>query len=283
MASDSSRISITAHYTGYTWYKNNLSAPAFVTPLGKLSYNALAPMNLWSKKNTGIDLESMLLQRHSIIDERLRYYIEEQGVKQVVEFAAGLSPRGWRFMQRYGSQGLRYIEADLPAMSTRKRRLLEKNNMRQKGHNVMQCDILQRQGQLTMEHIIGGEFDLNEPVIFITEGLVNYFPLPTIEGVWRRMSMLLKQQGGGVYLSDVIMQNKTHPAAKWMKMGQSMVAGVAHGKVHMHFKDDAAAQQSFINYGFNSCDIHNPKNFNEIIPVDAQSDLPIVRVIEARV
>ena len=38
--------------------------------------------------------------------------IEAGGVTQVIELACGLSPRGWRFANRYGER-LRSIEADL--------------------------------------------------------------------------------------------------------------------------------------------------------------------------
>jgi len=43
----------------------------------------------------------------------------------VIEVAAGLSPRGWRFRRRYGDR-LTYVEADLPAMAARKRGALER-------------------------------------------------------------------------------------------------------------------------------------------------------------
>ena len=56
----------------------------------------------------------MLLARHHLIDHRLHAAIESGRVGQVIEVAAGLSPRGWRFASRYGSR-LTYLEADLPA------------------------------------------------------------------------------------------------------------------------------------------------------------------------
>ena len=73
----------------------------------------------------GPTLESYLLARHRAIDCLLEQAIERHGVTQVIEVAAGLSPRGWRFSRRYGS-GLTYVEADLPDMAERKRRALER-------------------------------------------------------------------------------------------------------------------------------------------------------------
>lgn len=279
--SDSSRISVTAHYTAYTWYEHGLSAAPFVTPTGRLSYAALKPINSWLRERSGLDLESMLLQRHSMIDERISHYIENEGITQIVEFGAGLSPRGWRMMQKYEHLGLRYIEADLPKMATRKRRLLEKHDMRIRGHKVMQCDLLARQGYNTVEHIIGGELDLNRPAIFITEGVVNYFPLPLISGVWRRFAVLMRKQHGGVYLSDLIQKNASHGAANWLQRGQRLIGMVARGPVPLHFNDDEQTQKAFLDYGFDLCHVHNPKEFVNVIPQHAQTENPIVRVIEA--
>ena len=41
----------------------------------------------------------------------------------MVEVAAGLSPRGWRFANRFGDR-ITYVEADLPGMLANKRRIL---------------------------------------------------------------------------------------------------------------------------------------------------------------
>ncbi|MFC1849634.1 hypothetical protein ACFL27_05435, partial [candidate division CSSED10-310 bacterium] len=93
------RVSLTAHYTSYVWFRNQLSHQAFVTPYGQLSYYSLLPL-MWLCKNIlGLaDFETMLLQRHVIIDHLLEKAVAESGIRQVFELASGFSPRGFRFM-----------------------------------------------------------------------------------------------------------------------------------------------------------------------------------------
>ena len=66
----------------------------------------------------------------------LEQAIEQHGVSQVIEVAAGLSARGWRFVERYGDQ-LTYVETDLPEMAARKRRALERIGTLSERHRVI--------------------------------------------------------------------------------------------------------------------------------------------------
>src|SRR5581483_1125392 len=86
-------------------------------------------------------LEEYLLARHRAIDALLERAIERDGTGQVIEVAAGLSPRGWRFAQRYGER-LVYVEADLPEMAERKRAALERIGSLSERHRVREVDAL---------------------------------------------------------------------------------------------------------------------------------------------
>lgn len=99
---DSSRISPTAHYTGYVWVRNTLSPPALRTPQGAVLFTALQPaMRVASRFTGGLTLEQMLLQRHQIIDRVLDDAIARGRVTQVLEIAGGMSGRGLRFTRRH--------------------------------------------------------------------------------------------------------------------------------------------------------------------------------------
>src|SRR3954451_15365522 len=91
----SDAISPTAHYTGHVWSRNGLSHPALATNEGRLFFAAFQPTMLASRVAGGPTLEGMLLARHRIIDALLESAIEDGRVAQVVEIAAGMSPRGW--------------------------------------------------------------------------------------------------------------------------------------------------------------------------------------------
>src|SRR4051812_14355151 len=97
----SGAISPTAHYTGETWVRNGLSHPGLGTWQGRLFHGTLAVPNAVSRLLGGPSLDGLLLARHRIIDALLDDLIQG-GVSQVIEVACGMSPRGWRFSERYG-------------------------------------------------------------------------------------------------------------------------------------------------------------------------------------
>ena len=68
----SARISPTAHYTGFVWYRNGLSHPAFMTREGWLLHNLLRPMNVGYRLQGRADLDTMLLARHRAYRERVK-------------------------------------------------------------------------------------------------------------------------------------------------------------------------------------------------------------------
>src|ERR1700716_2463835 len=109
MARDSSWISPTAHYTAYVWYRNGLSDAALVTPMGRFFHAALRLPNAMVRAAGLADLDANLLARHRAPDELLERAVADGRVAQVVEVAAGLSPRGARFTRRHPE--LRYVEA----------------------------------------------------------------------------------------------------------------------------------------------------------------------------
>src|SRR5687767_7288592 len=116
-------ISPTAHYTGYVWFVHGQSHEAFATTTGRVMYHALRGPNVLAQRANLPTLEGMLLARHQLIDLRLQRAIDAGEIQQVIEVAAGLSPRGWRFRTRYGDK-ITYVEADLPGMIAHKRRIL---------------------------------------------------------------------------------------------------------------------------------------------------------------
>src|SRR3954467_7189329 len=98
----SDAISPTAHYTGHVWGRNGLSHPELATLEGRLLFDALAPAMIASRALGGPTLEGLLLARHRIIDDLLANAIDDGRVAQAIEIGCGMSPRGWRFAERYG-------------------------------------------------------------------------------------------------------------------------------------------------------------------------------------
>jgi O-methyltransferase involved in polyketide biosynthesis len=241
----SDAISPTAHYTGWVWWRNGLSHPFLATRQGRVLYDALAPAMRVSSLLGGPSLESYLLARHEAIDERLEWAIEHQGVTQVVEIAAGMSPRGWRFASLHGGR-LTYVEADLPAMAARKRRALERIGSLSAHHRVHDLDALRSRGPSSLA-AIASELDPGGGLAIITEGLLGYLPGNEVQALWGRIARTLQQFHSGVYLSDLHLGTAQGVAVRAFRV---VLSAFVRGRVYLHFSDAEEAEARLLAAGF---------------------------------
>ena len=278
---DTSRISVSALYTGHVWFRHGLSLPELYSFKGKLSYGALMPVNALIRAVAGADIETFLLERHVIIDELLTRAIENQGVCQVVEIAAGMSPRGACFMRKYGDS-LHYIEADLPDMAARKRRYLSQHGLLSDRHQVVECNILAHEGADSLSALFSA-LDTDKPVLVITEGLVNYFELPVISGFWQRLADKLVTFPKGIYLTEIYPDLQDHPLYGWVQFAQKIVGLLTRGGYPLHYRDDEAIRAGFSGCGFADIKVHNPASFYDTLPLKKLEIPSAVRIVEAAV
>jgi O-methyltransferase involved in polyketide biosynthesis len=234
-----SAISPTAHYTGYVWARNGLSHPELSTRQGRLLFESLRPaMTLGGLLGRGT-LEAYLLARHTAIDTLLERAIEEHGVTQVIEVASGLSPRGWRFTQRYGDR-LTYIETDLPEMVARKRRALERMSAR---HRVVELDAL-ADDELPA---LASELDHESGLVIITEGLLGYLPTDEVTALWRRFATVLEDFTSGRYISDLHLAGVQTPEVRAFRV---LLSAFVRGRVYLHFEHAESATAAALAAGF---------------------------------
>ena len=243
--SGSDTISPTAHYTGYVWARNGLSHPALTTNEGRLLFASLEPAMLTSRALGGPSLERYLLARHRAIDARLAAGIDSGEISQVIEVAAGLSPRGWRFAQRYGDR-ITYIEADLPAMAARKRRALERMNSLGAHHRLRDIDALTDEGPLSLA-ALAAEMDADRGLAIITEGLLGYVSPEDLKALWRRFATVLSGFAAGRYLSDLHLGSALTLEVRVFRL---LLAGFVRGGVYLHFDDAEQAEQRLREAGF---------------------------------
>lgn len=275
---DTSRISVSAHYTGYVWYKNALSDHRFVTPMGRVANAFLTPINGLLKLLAGANIDTFLLQRHQVLDHLLCTLIEQEGVEQIVELAAGLSPRGYRLSERYPH--ITYIETDLSGMSARKAVLLDELN-RPTRHRVMPCNILEVAGEHSISALLSS-LDPNKKTIVISEGLVNYFSLPVIRGVWSRIADALKTFPKGYYLTDLYPDFADHPSYKYVKFAQKLVGFFTRGDWPLHYPNDAAIKAGFKEDGFSEVDVFDPALFYTELNLPQSKKQTLVRLIKTK-
>jgi O-methyltransferase involved in polyketide biosynthesis len=274
----SSAISPTAHYTGYVWARNGLGDADLATLPGRAMFTAartmMAPLDLVG----GPTLEHFLLARHRIIDHLLEESIGSGEIGQVVELAAGLSPRGLELTRRHPD--LTYVEVDLPGMARRKAALLQDKGADPARHRAVDADVLDDRAVAT---IFSGPTSLLDPGVgtaVVTEGLVNYFPRETVLGLWRRIARELRRFPSGRYLSDL------HVASRAGRADRLVIAGLSafvRGQVHLHFADTTEASAALRTCGFDQVRLHAPREHAATLPGMEAPGADRVRVVDARV
>lgn len=278
---DTSGISFTALYTGQVWYQNGMSAQFFTSPRGNLMYHLMKPVNFVGRHTLGLDLQDLLLQRHHIIDHRIEQLVKEEGVTQILEIACGLSPRGYKLSRKYPD--LHYVEADLPDMANRKQALLLAHKGFGPNHKVVHCNILTSGAPDGLDYVMQQVLDPSRPTIIITEGLINYFDLPTISGFWKRLVQLGQTFPNAWYLTDLFPQHPDVPTRVLVGVAQRLLGVATQAKVNLHFSDQASIEQGFGRCGFRQVDVHQPEHFSHLLPLPATHSPSYVRVVEARI
>jgi O-methyltransferase involved in polyketide biosynthesis len=249
--SSSEAISPTAHYTGYVWARNGLSHPELVTREGRLMYESLRPVMTISRALGGATLEGYLLARHRAIDVLLERAVKRGDITQVIEVAAGLSPRGWRFTERYGER-LTYIEADLPGMAARKRSALQRIGSLSERHRVSEVDALRDDGPDSIA-ALAAPLDRQHGLAIITEGLLGYLSRDAVEGIWRRFAATLNTFAGDRYISDLHLGAVQQVQVRAFR---KLLSVFVRGPVNLHFygADEAVAELHAA--GFPAAELH---------------------------
>jgi O-methyltransferase involved in polyketide biosynthesis len=267
------RIGPTAHYTGYVWARNGVSHEKLSTTEGRILFDSLQPVMLASRLLGSPTLESYLLARHHAIDARLEQAIEAGEVSQVIEVAAGLSPRGWRFVNRY--EHLVYVEADLPDMAVRKRAALERMGSLGERHRVRAVDALRDDdgpGSLTAE---AADLDHQDGLAIITEGLLGYLSTDAVEGIWRRFATLLDGFPRGRYISDLHLGGAVTPQVRAFRV---LLSAFVRGRVYLHFDDAAEAEAELVAAGFATAEVNRAI---DVIGSRADAGARLAHILEA--
>jgi O-methyltransferase involved in polyketide biosynthesis len=269
-------ISPTALYTGTVWRRNGLSHPAFATFAGTALWTGLVGPRRAAARLGAPDLDALLLARHHSIDTLLEQAIDSGEVSQVVEIAAGLSPRGWRFTSRYGSE-LTYIETDLPDMTRRKEDLLERAGLMGPGHRVRVLDAFKPTGPNSLD-ALADELDPDQGTAVITEGLINYFPMSHVVTLWHSVGSTLHRFPRGLYLSDLHLDQAPGAVTATAKV---LITAFVRGSVYLHFDSEQDAIEALREAGFDDAELLLPSSFEGVTPAPGIDRNHIVRAVTA--
>lgn len=124
---------------------------------------------------------------------------------QIIEFAAGVSPRGFQWSQM--SPGTIYIESDLPQLMIRKAKLVRNALMESATANrgvLHYCanDVLDLDSMLESLKSI----DTDMPFTIVTEGLLLYFTNDELKRFLDNMRILLSQGRIATWITDIVTQ-----------------------------------------------------------------------------
>jgi O-methyltransferase involved in polyketide biosynthesis len=269
-------ISPTAHYTGYVWFANGHSHEAFATRFGRVMYQALRAPNVAAQAVGLPSLEGMLLARHRLLDLRLAQAIDSGEISQVIEVAAGLSPRGWRFRTRYGD-ALTYVEADLPAMIANKRRVLAELGGETPHHRTVEIDALRDDGPTSIAAICAS-LDPARGTAIITEGLINYFDRGSVAAMWRRFARALAPFPHGLYLSDILLRQNNQGA--FAQGFGALLSVFVRGRVYVDFANAADVEATLAAAELDGV-VLDPRDFAFELPRLETAGAARVRIIEA--
>lgn len=276
---DSEKVSPTAYATGYFWYRHGLSHPGFLIPEGRRMDRRFRLLMGLVKAVSGVSIEALMLARHQGIDAVLARHIESGKVTQVVELAAGLSPRGWRFTQRYRGK-LRYVETDLPHMAELKRGLLGRVKAESADHRVVPVNALIDSGPGSLDEL-AGSLDPRGGLAIITEGLMSYLDPASAQGVWRRIAATLKRFPHGVYLADSYVRSDRYGVGGQVFRG--VIQRYVRGRMHIHFETVADAEAQLRAAGFAQVVLHEPAHLAETRELAQRKGGNRVRILEATV
>ncbi len=264
-------ISFTAHYTGYIWYLLGISHADLASSKGKRLATLLHPFESLAEKFVGGSMRSTLKQRHQLINKQLDQLIQQHPYLQIVEIAAGLSPRGWRYRQN--NKDITYIEMDLPDMAAAKRLALKDIDPEAKVIGVDLFDAAFAEHILTLDH--------NKPLVIISEGLVNYFTKEMLQELWQSFSDVLQPFEQGYYLTDLYPEPIKHKLAKLIWQSSKLLKVLSKSAFSFHFTSPQEVHNFLQQAGFRTVKVYQPKDELKVNHTDHLGDL--VWVIKAQV
>jgi O-methyltransferase involved in polyketide biosynthesis len=274
----SDAISPTAHYTGETWVRNGLSHPELATWQGGALHRALAVPLAASRAVGGPTLDALLLARHRIIDALVAERVDG-GVSQVLEAACGMSPRGWRFSERFGD-GLTYVEADLPAMARRKRAALARMGSLSDRHRVAELDLLRDGGPGSLE-ALAETLDPARGLVIVTEGLLTYFDDATVEALWARLAAVLARFSTGIYVAELRFARPDRGIPE--RAFEVILSAFVRGRIHAYAGDERTAEAALRRAGFDAVRLRRGEEHPATADVRDDPAARLLRVVEATV
>lgn len=250
MGKTEQKIPHSALYTSATWKWGQLPCAEIVTPEGADGIFRLVNAYLFFYRILNpkkYSLRHMLLHRHTAINVLMK----RSGCRQVVEMAAGFSPRGCMMS---ADPSIHYIEVDLPEVIELKRQQLQKTS---EGRAILARPNFElRSGNILSPHLTEGFSAV--PTFFINEGIMMYFDRAAQMGIWRNLAEFVKKNGGEYVFDYIPLEDEPQRSALGELLSRMRQRLSGHFKP---FAYDERTKQDVANdllaAGFSQADIHS--------------------------
>lgn len=177
-------------------------------------------------------------------------YIGKSGIEQVLELASGFSLRGLAMV--LGNQRLTYLETDLASVTTLKLALIAE--LRRTKTTVLPDNLhIGAADALDLEHVQNTARALkrDQPVVVVTEGLLQYLSIEEIECVVRNVYDLLSTYGGIWITPDLTTQNEIPLLSEaQMRFRQALAKEAGRPLYNFSFNNREDMRSFFARQGF---------------------------------
>jgi O-methyltransferase involved in polyketide biosynthesis len=236
------RIGPTAHYTAYVWHRLGFPhADLFATKTGALLYWAFRGTAEWMTVLSPRvpSMLSFLEYRHLLLDNQLSRLQPDC----IVEVGAGLSRRGITWAADHGT---RYVEIDLPAMISEKRRRIDRapeaiRSAAKSNLALVAADVTAEGFSATLTHHIEGA---KRPVV-IAEGLISYLEMDDRRKLLEAVTTAFGRGEGGSFLCDLHTKDAQKRVATAMRVLKLATRTVTRGRGTRPPFDDLDHVRSF--------------------------------------
>jgi len=187
-----------------------------------------------------------------MIDEHLCQLIEQHPQFQVLEIACGLSPRSWNFRQKFPE--INYRELDLPDMAKIKTQALQQID--QHAPEVLTADIFSEELDCIFQM-----FDRNQPLVVISEGLINYFDQRMLGILMQGITENAQYFPAVHYLSDIYPEPVKNKLANFIWSSSRLLKFMSRSAFTFHFKSPQELQHFFQDAGFDQVEVQQPQRY----------------------
>ena len=154
-----------------------------------------------TETDTQIAMATLFQSRYHAINAAMSH--TDRDVLQIVEFGAGISPRGYQWSLM--NPGTIYLESDLAQLMIHKAKLIRnarlKGSLESRGlHHCCGVDVLDRDSLFKAVSMLDSE----QPFTLVTEGLLLYFGEPEMRLFLANMQELLTQYPLATWVTDFV-------------------------------------------------------------------------------